>query len=43
MQPEDIRRALHELSGQGGEPVGLPFGIAIIDESAASKPSVNQP
>jgi hypothetical protein len=32
MQPEDVRRMLDQLRGQGVEPVGVPFGIAIVDE-----------
>jgi hypothetical protein len=32
MQPEDIWRELDQLSGQRGEPVGVPLAIPIVEE-----------
>jgi hypothetical protein len=32
MQPEDIRLSPDQLRGEGGEPVGLPLGMTIVDE-----------
>jgi hypothetical protein len=31
MEPEDIRGALNQLRGEGGEPVGVPLGMTIVD------------
>jgi hypothetical protein len=31
MEPEDIRGMLNQLRGEGGEPVGVPLGITIVD------------
>jgi hypothetical protein len=32
MQPEDIRRALDQRRGKGGELVGVPLGMTVVDE-----------
>jgi hypothetical protein len=32
MQPDDVRRELDQLSGQRGQPVGMPLAIAIVEE-----------